>query len=234
MGIFISVIILVLVMLIQLMLQLNTGVFALFYHYALGKLSRKKTDDLCLYYILGTEMFIGGIWLIIYIFLFNMIGDAGEAVFRIMPWVLVGVCVAEALASLFFYYRKGKMTELFVPRRITNGISGKVKSVKTRLDAFILGFVVGAFELIFTLPLYLVALTVLMDATEIPRAPVIIVYIILATVPLFATRIMFRTDHNLAEIERKRVKAKPFVKISLCVLYLIVAGLMVYIGVQHG
>jgi hypothetical protein len=45
---------------------------------------------------------------------------------------------------------------------------------------------------------------------------------------------MFRTDHNLAEIERKRVKAKPFVKISLCVLYLIVAGLMVYIGVQHG
>ena len=234
MSIFASVAILVLVMAIQLMLQLNSGVFALFYHDALGKLSRKKADDLSLYYILGTEMFVGGIWLIIYIFLFNLIGDAGETVFRIMPWVLVGVCVAEAITGMIFYYRKGKMTELYVPRSITNGISGKIKNIKTRLDAFILGFVVGAFELIFSLPLYLAASTVLMESPDIPRAPIIILYIILSIVPLFAIRCFYRTDHNLAEIERKRVKHKPFVRLAICILYLLVALLMIYIGVKHG
>ena len=234
MSIFISVIILVLVMAIQLMLQLNSGVFALFYHYALGKLSRRKADDLSLYYVLGTEVFVGGIWLIIYIFLFNMIGDAGETVFRILPWVLVGVCVAEAVMGLVFYYRKGKMTELFVPRAITRGISTKVKDVKTRLDAFVLGFVVGAFELIFSLPLYLAASTVLMESPEIPRALVIILYIVLATMPLFVTRILFRTDHNLAEIEKKRVKHKSLVRLFMFILYMAVALLMVYIGIKHG
>ena len=62
MSIFISVVILILVALIQISMQLTPGIFMLFYHYALGKKSRNKADDLNLSFILGAETFIATIW----------------------------------------------------------------------------------------------------------------------------------------------------------------------------
>lgn len=234
MGIFISVIILILITLIQLFMQLTPGTLALFYHYALGKNTFVKADNFCLYFILGAEIFIGGMWLIVYLLLLNLIGESSGIAFKIVPWVLFGVFIAEAITSLLFYYRKGKLTELYVPRSITNGITVKAKSVKTRSDAFVLGFIVGAFELVFTLPIYIAGVIALLESPALPRAAIMILYVVISVVPLFYMRTLFRLDHNLAEIEKKRVKRKAFIKIGLCITFTLLAGTMAWLGVQYG
>ena len=65
MSFFISVIILVLAMLIQVSMQLTPGTFALFYHYALGKNSRTKADNLSLYFTLGVITFMAIVWILL-------------------------------------------------------------------------------------------------------------------------------------------------------------------------
>ena len=234
MGIFISVIILILITLIQLFMQLTPGTLALFYHYALGKNNSIKADNFCLHYILGSEVFIGGIWLVVYLIMFNLIGNVPDTVSRVIPWVFVGIFIAEAIAGLFFYYRKGRFTELFMPRSLTRGIETKAKAVKSRSDAFILGFIVGAFELVFTLPIYVVGVAALLQTTLLPRAPIIILYIIISVIPLFIIRRLYRTDHNLAEIEKKRIKHKSFIRIGMCVTFAALAAVMVWAGVLNG
>ena len=72
MSIFIPVAILIVATLIQAFMQLTPGVFALFYHYALGKNSSTKADDLSLHFILGVITFIVITWLLIYALIFSI------------------------------------------------------------------------------------------------------------------------------------------------------------------
>ena len=234
MGIIISVVILVLVTLIQLFMQLTSGALALFYHYALGKNSATKADNFALYFILGAEVFVGGIWLIVYLLLSNLIGGTSEMAFRIITWALFGIFIAESITSVLFYYRKGRFTELYVPRSITKGIAIKAKSVKTRSDAFVLGFIVGAFELVFTLPIYIAGVIALLKASVLPKAPIIILFVIISVIPLFVTRTLFRLDHNLAEIEKRRIKRKNLIKACMGVSFVLLAAAMAWLGVMYG
>ena len=55
MSVFVSVGIVILAMLIMAFLQLSSGVFSLFYHYASGKYSKSRASDMTLFFILGTE-----------------------------------------------------------------------------------------------------------------------------------------------------------------------------------
>ena len=234
MGIIIPVIILILAMLIQPMMQLTPGVFSIFYHYALGKFSSKKADDLCLYFLLGAETFVGVVWMAFYLILYYLVVYTNVASYQFWAWLLAGVFVAEAVVMLFFYYRKSKTTELFISRGMAKKIGVRARKAKNRSDAFVLGFVAGMPELIFTMPVYLVAVTKLIGAVDLPKSPVIILAIVVSVIPLLLIRRLFRSDHNLAEIEKKRVKMKGFFKIGLAVLYLLLAGVMVYIGVRNG
>ena len=101
MSIFISVIILIMLSLIQFLMQLSSGIFMLFYHYALGKKSAKIADNLSLYFILGVEFFTAAVWFTVFLIL----PDASPILF----WILAGILFAESLASLFFYYRKAPL-----------------------------------------------------------------------------------------------------------------------------
>ena len=52
----------------------------------------------------------------------------------------------------------------------------------------------------------------------------------MATVPLFTIRTIFRTNHNLAEIERFRIRKKIWVKLILSLCYLAIAALIIMKG----
>ena len=233
MSILVSVFILILVALIQTFMQLSPGVFALFYHYALGKKSRKKADSFSLYYILGYEFFIIATIFILCIFVF-LINKAVTIDFALVYWILAGVSIAEAMAGLFFYYRKNKTTELFISRKLARSIEKQASNVKNSSDAFILGFVSGLPELIFTLPVYLTAIFTLIDFTIIPRATVLIAFIILAILPLIWIFILYHTDRHLADIARLRLKLKPFVKIVFCFCFLLLAIAIMLGNLNHG
>lgn len=218
-------------MLIQAFLQLTPGTFALFYHYALGKKSAKIADDFGLSFILGVEVFTATVLLLVYSLTFFIFCNQPGFCNHIFLWIMTGVFIAEALAFFFFYYRKGRTTALFIPRRIAKNIILRAEKTKSRSDAFILGFVSGSPELLFTLPLYIISVVELMLVPTLPRILTIIFYIIVLTIPLFSIRSLYRTGHNLAEIQRSRARAKSFVRLFISICFLLLAFATIIIGV---
>lgn len=232
MSIVISVIILILSMLISFCLQLTPGTFALFYHYALGKTNSKKADDQSLSFILGVEIFVTAVWLLIYflIFLFFYYNFSFS---NIVFYIMAGVFLAEAVIMPFLYYRKGKSTALFLPRRLARDILSRTAKVRNRSDCILLGAFIGLFELFFTLPLYIISASVLLNFDAFPRVLAIALYLTFSVLPLFIIRCSFRLGHNLADVERFRVKIKPAIKITLCISFILLSLATIYLGVLN-
>ena len=231
----IPVIILILSMLIFLFLQILPGTFAIFYHFALAKFSRKKSDDLSLSFILGTEIFMATSWLLVYSIVYAIFtgGNFNNPSFSF--FLLGGITFALAIVSATCYFRRGKTTATFLPRRIVNGIIARIIAIKTQKDAIILGFFTGVFELIFTLPIIVAANIILQNTGAIPRALVIIIAIICTIIPLFIIRWFFRHDYNLADIERLRIKLKPHYRIILCLTFFALTLALINLGIiSHG
>ena len=224
---------LILVVLIQSMMQLTPGIFLLFYHYLIGRKSTKKASDYSLYFILGSLTYIVIIWLACYGIIFNIFCSQSNLNIDIFIWIMAGILFAESILVFFYYFRKSKATALFIPRSTANQIEMQTKNIKTRLDAFLLGFFSGMPELFFTLPIYIVSTIGLMSLNNFPRFVFIIIYIIFAISPLFYIRSLYKYDYNLAEIERRRVKTKPFIKLILCISYLLLTFVTIGIGVLN-
>ena len=221
-------------MLIQAFLQLTPGLFAYFYHHALGKSSGKKADDTSLSFILGTEILTAIVFLVVYIIISFFIADKITDS-NIYMATLVGIFIAESVIAFFFYFRrnskkKEQSTKTFLPRFIAKNLIVNAKKAKNRSDTITLGIITAACELIFTLPLYIIISTEILSLGLRYGFVYIIAYIIIATVPLFAIRTAFRTDHNLAEIQRFRVNKKLFIKLILSISYLLIAILIIVKG----
>lgn len=233
MNVLSSVGIVILAMLIMASLQLVPGVFAIFYHYALGKYSKKKASTLGLFFILGTEimsafLFISAFY-ISYVLFLNDLNPRNN----ILTWIFVGILLALTITSFFFYYRhphSHQDTELFIPRSFANNLSLRAKSVKSPSDAFVLGALVNVYELIFTLPLYIITATEIMYMhTEYFADDLLtIIYILISAIPLVHLYYSFGSGHHLAYIQRSRVKNKIYHRLIISFSYLIIAILTIY------
>ena len=226
-------------MLIQGFLELGPGLFAIFYHYALGKTTVKKADDRALSFILGVEICASLTFLAVYIVI-NFFVMKNGGLNQLFMWIMSGVFFVEALISFFLYFRPAKFskakksakksTELFLPRHFVENLIYHVKTAKNRSSTIVLGIVTCALELFFTLPLYIMMSISIFYISPNVNFIFIIAYIIIATIPLFVIRTLFRTDHNLAEIQRLRVKKKLFTRLVLSTSYLLLAIITLIIG----
>lgn len=220
MSIILSVILVILVMVIFAFLQLPNGLFSIFYHFRIAKTNLKKADDAALSFILGLEIFMFIMWLLIFIIVSTCFYFNPELSSPLFLFIMAGIFFAETIAIIFFYYRRGKnTTALFIPRKIAKNLIKKSESVKSRSDAIILGFVSGIPELLFTLPLFIICSMLLQTENAFYRSTIIILSIISAALPLFIIRFFYRTDHNLADIERIRIKLKPHFKFILSIAF---------------
>ena len=231
---FISVIIILLAMVIQAFLQLTPGLFSIFYHHALGKTSAKKADDASLSFILGTEIYTAIIFLIVYLIInFIIVDKITDS--NIFMAILAGIFIAESIIIFFFYFRRKKKkseasTALFLPRHTAKSLIINAQKAKSRSDTITLGIVTSALDFFFTLPLYIIISTEILNLNPRYGFVYIIAYIVIATVPLFAIRTAFRTDHNLAEIQRFRVSKRFLIKLTLSISYLLIAILIIVKG----
>lgn len=215
-------------MLIMASLQLTPGVFALFYHYALGKTSKQKASDLSLFFILGTEVIAACLFLSIYYLSCILFFDNLHPENTILAWTLAGILIALAFLSFFFYYRKGPGTRLFIPRNYAKALIINARKATTRSDAFMLGALTGTCELVFTLPLYIITCIEIMKmgAEGFSSNILTIIYILTPVVFLFVIRWQYKIGHNLADIQRTRVKDKFFNRFIIGLSYLIIAILI--------
>lgn len=231
MSVFISVGIVILAMLIMASLQLVSGVFALFYHYALGKFSKKQAATLSLFFILGSEiiaafLFIAATFLSYVLFL-NDLNPRNN----ILTWIFAGILIALSFASFFFYFRypHSKDSRLFIPRKFAKTLYLRAAKVKSPSDAFTLGAFANIPELIFTLPLYIITATeIIYTHTEYFADDFLtILYILVPTIPLFILYYSFRSGRNLADIIKSRIRDKAFHRLCLGFSYLTIAILII-------
>lgn len=219
---FTSAMIMVLVMLIQAYLQLMPGVFVLFYHYALGKSSKKRANNLSVYFVMGMAVMVAVLML------------AGCMIITdtmVARWVMIGVFLALAVSSYGFYFRKGPGTQLFVPRKIANNLIERTRNLDNRIDAFLLGVVACVLELIFTFPLYgMVALGMESLPSSLLKWGFLVLDFAVILSPVLMMKVLFDSGRNLAEIQRLRTKNKNFNRIIISVCYLALAIVITSLG----
>lgn len=210
-------------------LSLTHGVLVLFCHYTYGKYSRKKAETLTFYFILGFETMSSCIFFSTYLLVALVVSDFFHIGANVLTWLLTGIIVALAFISLFFYFRPGKGTKLFISRRVANSLNLHAKTAKTRSDAFTLGALSSTPELIFTLPLYIItSAEILQMSSAHPSSSLLtIIYIVAPTIPLFVERWQFHRGHNLADAERSRVRNKSFTRFFLCFNYALIATIII-------
>lgn len=231
MSFFTSLSILILVSLIQASLQLVPSIFMIFYHYASGKKSRKTADSLALFFLLGVETFATIMFLSIYSIYYSVFFNFPSIELKIFPWVLAGITLALSIVSFFFYFRKSNGTELFLSRKLAKNLLFRAKSVKTRSDAFALGFFTSIGELIFNLPLFILAVVSINQFNDIPRSPFASLFIIASAIPVISVFAMYHAGYNLAEIERRRIKDKTFFRFVIPLGFLLLAFSLFSMGV---
>ena len=229
MNVLTSVGILLLLTLILAFLQMVPGIFMLISHYASGKFSRRKASDLALFFILGVES--GVVFFLVAVYamlsalsLTNLNFDNG-----VLSWMMVGILVALGVMFPIYYYRRGEGTQTFISRKFARQIHNKAENVKLRTDALVLGFSALIPELIFTMPLLIVADIEIMRAgeTTLARAGLMMAVALMAILPLIVMHALFGSGWNAAELERSRVKMKKCLKFLIPLLYILIAAIIV-------
>ncbi len=229
MNVLISVGILILAMLIMAFLQITPGVFALSYHYAIGKYSKKKASRLMLFFIIGVEIITACVLLSVYYLISILCFGNFQPETSILTWIMIGILFAFSILSAFYYYRRGNSTKLYIPRKFARALDSSAKSIKTNSDAFVLGVISIACELLFILPLFIVSAIELMrlDLHSIPINLLAILLTLAPLFPLFIIHYKFQAGYNLANILKSRSKNKSFNRVILSLSYLIIAVLII-------
>lgn len=229
MSVFISIGILILAMLILSFLQLTPGVFALSYHYALGKYSKIKSSYLTLFFIIGVEVISACIFLSFYYLISIMLFANFQPETSILTWILSGILIILGFFSFFYYFRRGNGTKLFIPRKYAKALELNANSIKTRSDAFILGALSNTCEFLFTIPLYIVASVEIMrlDLENISINLFAIIFVLAPLIPLFIIRYKFQAGQTLADIIKSRNKNKFFTRLILATSFILIAILII-------
>lgn len=229
MSVLTSVGILLLSMLIMAFLQLLPGIFSLLIHYTNGKFSKNKASDLGTFFILGVETAIVLFFLAIYSILASSPAIAQILDSELFAWIMFSIFVALGCFAFFFYFRSGPGTKLFISRKLAHRYHHKAETVKTRSDAFVLGLSASVSELAFSLPLYLITATVIMRTfpNSAERAGLIILFILVAVLPLLILHSAATTGRTLADFTRFRFKNKTFFRCFIALFYFLLAFLVI-------
>lgn len=199
-------------------LQLQLGTLLLLYHSSVGKHVRKKTRYLVDSYIagVGTLVFL---LLAAMIFLLDRYFEKSLYVEELV--IVSGMLVALAIAAWAFYYRRGKSTELWLPRRVALFIDRRAKETNNNTEAFSLGMLTSFAEMPFTLVLLFVAANSIMKLPLLYQIIAVAVYTIITIIPPVVMRLAIRKGQTVVDIQRWRVKHKFFFRILSGVGFLV-------------
>ncbi len=199
-------------------LQLQLGALLLLYHSSVGKHVRKKTKHLVDSYIsgIGTLVFL---LLATMIFLLDRYFEKSLYIEEII--IVSGMLVALAIAVWAFYYRRGKSTELWLPRSIARFIDRRAKETNNNTEAFSLGMLTSLAEMPFTLVLLFVAANSIMKLPFLYQIIAVALYTIITIIPPIFMRMAIRKGQTLVDVQRWRVKHKIFFKILSGVGFLV-------------
>lgn len=191
-------------------LQVQLGSLLLLYHASLGKHIRKKTKSIVSSYIAGIATLV---FLAIAATCFVFDRYFGKALYPEEIVIVVSMLVAIAIIVWTFYYKRGKSTELWLPRSVARFIDHRAKSTDSKTEAFSLGVLTSLAEMPFTLVLFIVAANSILKLTGAWQIIVAIIYTIIVILPPIILRFFVRKGETITNIQRWRVKNKTFLRI---------------------
>lgn len=199
-------------------LQLSLGALLLLYHASLGKHVRRKTRFLVDSYISGMGMlvFLG---LAATIFILDRYFEKPLYIEELV--IVVGMLIALAIAVWFFYYRRGKSTELWLPRSVARFIDKRAKLTNSNTEAFSLGVLTSLAEMPFTLILFVVAANSILVLPQLYQILAVAMYTVITIIPPIVLRLAIRKGQTVVDIQRWRVKHKTFFRLLTGVGFLV-------------
>lgn len=204
-------------------LQLELGALLLLYHSSIGKHVRKKTKYLVSSYIAGIGTLI---LLSLAAVAFAFDRYFGKALYSEELVIIVGMLVALAIISWMFYYRRGRSTELWLPRSVARFIDRRAKTTNSNTEAFSLGLLTSLAEMPFALVLLVVAANSILQLPHLHQLIAVALYTIVAISPSVILRLAIRKGQTVVDIQRWRVKHKTFFRILTGVGFLVLASFL--------
>lgn len=201
-------------------LQLELGGLLLLYHASLGKHIKRRTKRLVNNYIVGigvlTLLALAGFCFLLDRYFNGALCPEELTIVAIM-------LVAVAILVWMFYYRRGRSTELWLPRSVARYINRRAKNTSSNIEAFTLGNLTGLAEMPFTLVLILVAANSVLTLPFDYQLSAVALYVGIVILPLVVLRLAIRRGQTVADVQRWRVKHKNFFRIMSGVGFVVLA-----------
>ena len=212
-------------------LQLGAGTLLMLYHEGLGRKVPKRVRRITWGYIFGMLLFS---ILIVAATILIMLIVAGGPLDVDGQILLVSLAIAMSIIVIFLYYRHGKNTILWVPDWIAKYLRKRAGRADTAAEGIALGMTTALGELLFSLPLIMIAANSLLN---LPRVVIILAiagYALIAIMPLLIMKMVIRSGRNLVDIQRWRVKNKTFFRVFIGICYLVIAVFLVAFKLMKG
>ena len=213
-------------------LQLPLGTLLLLYHASLGHNVKPRTRRL-------SSSFISGVVLMSFLILSSMCYLVSALTFSgsfsvVSLSVLFGILLALTLLAWFFYYKRRRSTELWVPRSVAKFLDTRAKLTSDISEAFSLGLLTTLSELLFSGVFYLLAANFILLLDPLYQVLALVLVILLSALPLLVLRILVRTGRTLADVQRWRLKNKTFFRVFTGLCYLVLAVFLLSFAILGG
>ncbi len=140
-----------------------------------------------------------------------------------------GLMVGVGLAVWLFYYRRGSAgTILWIPRPMADYLTKRARATTITPEAFGLGLTSVIGEVIFTIALTFVAALLLVDLPLSLQLAGLLMYVVVATLPLTIIATQVSAGESIARIQRWREQNKHFLQFAGGGA-LIVLGVYIYV-----
>ena len=111
---------------------------------------------------------------------------------------------------IYFYYRKKRSTELWLPRSLARFLDSRAKSLASNPEAFSLGIMSVVSELPFSFLLFLYISAGILLLNPLVQVPSLIFFTFVSVLALLIFRLMIQSGKNLADVQRFRLKHLSF------------------------
>ena len=196
--------------LVQASLQLSLGGLILLYHASMGHHRRRKTRFLAKNYIIGAAV----ISFLMVCALGFLISTAFNGALKTEYLVIcVGIFLASALVMWFFYFRRGRNTELWLPRSFTRYIHRRAKATNDNIEAFSLGMLSSFAEMPLSIALYFVVANCILNLSAQYQIFAVLGYTLMTVFPLCILKLRVKTGQNVVEFQKARLRNKAYLRI---------------------
>ncbi len=193
--------------------QLSVSLVTIMSGHSLGrKTSKKRLSRLILSFITGSSIFsmllLVSSGALIEWYMPRSISDS--IVWLVSSATMLGI----GLTTWIIYYRKQPGTTLWIPRSFAKFLTNRAKSTKSSAEAFGLGMSSIFAELLFYIAPVLGSAVALQYIAEGYKLPLILLYVIIASLPQIAIFILINRGVSVSVIQRWRERNKKFLQFS--------------------